>query len=110
MSDLRFTTEEERAIAMFARMRTDGAHKLHVWVAEVVPAVALVSFGLLAGRQVYVIAAFMVLIAFASVRTYRQFHYSRLVRSIFEKVQAHQRSAQDAETLQQGPVGGTESK
>jgi hypothetical protein len=97
MSRLEFTPDEERAIKLFAAMPTGVGKRIHSWIAEVVPAVALLSYGLWTGRDVFTIAGFVPLILFSTLRIYRQFKYSQVIRSVFVKIQTHQRSANGAQ-------------
>ena len=90
MSNLRFSPEEERAIKLFAEMHTSVGRRIHSWIAEVIPAIGLLAYGLWAGKHLYIIVAFLPLVFFATLRIYRQHKYSQILKSIFTKVHAHQ--------------------
>jgi hypothetical protein len=92
MSRLEFTLDEERTIKLFAAMPTVG-NRIHSWIAEVIPAVALLSYGLWSGKPLFIIAGFVPLVFFATLRMYRQFKYSQVLKSICVKIQSHQSGA-----------------
>ena len=86
-------------------MPTGVGRRIHSWIAEVIPAVALLAYGLWSGKHVFIIAGFVPLVIFATLRMYRQFNYSQAIKSVFDKIQSHQCSSTGA---QQGapPNGG----
>lgn len=90
MSHLEFTPDEQRAIKLFAGMPSGVGKRISSWIAEVVPAVAFLAYGLWSDRQAFIIVGFLPLLFFCSLRMFRQFKYSEVIKSIFMKIQVHE--------------------
>ena len=93
MNHLQFTPDEERSITLFASLPTEAGKHIHSWIAEIVPAVGLLAYGLWSERQAFTIAGFVPVVIFSTLRMYRQFKHSKVIKSIFMKVQAYQSNA-----------------
>jgi hypothetical protein len=99
MNRIEFTPEEEPTIQVFAAAPSGTWRRVHSWTAEVVPGVALLVFGLWSGRHTFIIAGFLPLVLFSTLRAFRQFKYSTAIQSICLKIQRYQSDANSAQPL-----------
>jgi hypothetical protein len=92
MSKLNLTPEEAQAVRLFSMMPLGIGRRIHSCIAEVIPAIGLVTYGLWASRPVFVITGFGALLFFNGLRMFRQFKYATILRSICSKIEAFQKS------------------
>jgi hypothetical protein len=85
MQDTPLTESEARYLKDLQRLPTSSRSRVIGWTLELVPGIALFSYGLIADSQPFLVLGFLSQLYFALWRMYAQLRGFRLLRGIAQK-------------------------